>query len=192
MTPDPQTAIVRLLSAIALLLLLLVGGLAFAGFYALQAAAKADAGIERHATPLLQDLKAMRHSILSMEREMKVLRADMGVVRKHMVRMATDLEEAQTAAKKTSDQLAARQKVLDERLVARSRETLGVLREVDHRRDAVSGPPARGVFAKLDQMIGLQQVLADSIMLMNEHLAETQAISAHEIRPLPIQKQPAR
>lgn len=192
MPPEPQTAIVRLLGTIALLLFLLLGGSVLAGYYALQAATAGQVALERQAKLLQQDLIAMRRSIQTMEQDMKALRTDMGVVRQRMTEMASDLEETQAAAKKAADQLAARQKVLDQRLAARSRETLGRLREIDRKRDTLAGPPPWGTFSKLDRMIGLQQVLADAIVLMNEHLAETQEISARELRPLPIQRTPGR
>lgn len=188
MPPEPQTAIVRLLSVIAVLLLLLVGGLGFAGYQAVQAAAKAQVSLGQQTRVLQEDMRAMRLSIQSMEREMKALKADMRHVRQTMAKMATDVEQAQAAATEASEQLAARQKLLDQRLVARSRETLSELRTIDRRYGSLAGPPPWGTFSKLDRMIGLQQVLADAILLMNEHLAQTQAISARELRPLPIQR----
>lgn len=192
MPPESQTAIVRLLGAIAALLLILVMGLAVAGLLAVQTATKAQSGLVRQTALLQADLHAMRQSIEVMEQDMRSLRSDMAQVRASMAKLEQDLEQTRRAAKEASDQLAARQKVLDQRLVARSRKTLGELRALDRRRDALSGPPPWGTFSKLDRMIGLQQALADAILLMNEHLAETQAISAHEIRPLPLQRSSGR
>lgn len=187
MPPEPPQTLVRLVAAIALLLLLLVGGLAYVGYQAMQAARLAQERIERQADTLLADMHAMRQSIHAMQQELAGLRTDMGELERGMRRMATNLEETQAAATRASEELAKRQQTLDRRLVARSRQTLEHLGAIERRRREVAGPPRFGAFSKLDQMIGLQQVMADAILLMNEHLAETQAISARELRPLPIQ-----
>lgn len=206
MPQEANVTIVRLLGAIALLMLLMLGFLGFAGYYTLQFSAKAQEALDRQTIALHQDMRAMRISIQAMQQDMKGMRtslqamqADMGSMRtdmrqvkQSMATMVGDLEQAQAAAQQAAREIAQRQRLLDQRLVARSRQTLARTRDLGRRRDALAGPPPWGTFSKLDRMLALQQLLADELLIMTEHLAETQAIAARELRPLPIQGRPSR
>ena len=164
-TPSPSRHRSGFLVAITVLLAVLVIGLLVAGLVALRLVPEAM-GVLRE---MRQELQATRVATQELRAEVDRMQA-----------IATD----------ASTQAAERQKTLRARLEARSKRTAELLDEVEKRRKRVPAKVSANPLAKLDTVIELNKIMADEILILNRHLAETQEELAEAIAPLPIQAKP--
>ena len=152
-----------LLIAITVLLALMTLGLAVAGVTALRLVPEAM-GI----------LKGMKQELVATRQATQELKAE--------------VDRLKAIAADASTQAAARQQTLRTRLDARAKQTNDLLDGIEARRRHVPEKVSANPLAKLDVVIELNKLMADEILILNRHLAQTQEELADAIAPLPIQQ----
>ena len=102
-----------------------------------------------------------------------------------------DLATLRTTLERTAalaEEATRRQEALAARMDARADKTRDELRVLHRHRTELEGV-AKGPIDKLRQMIQLNQLLSDEMLLLLEHVSETQATVARSLRPLPTQRE---
>lgn len=165
--PRPQRAVVGLLSALVVLLALLVVGLAGTDWYAYQQYRLVQATVEREA---------------------RDARAQLGGDQRSLARQLTG---AAATGRELLAELEGRQQRLGAGLQATTGVTMAQVHALEVRRAALSPIPA-SPFGKLDQMIRLNQLLADEQLLLLRHTAAVTAIAGANARPTAAERHLAR
>jgi hypothetical protein len=96
----------------------------------------------------------------------------------------------QQALQRTSDlaeEMTRRQEALAASLGARAERSQGQIDSLRRQRQSLAGVD-KGPIDKMAQMVQLNQLMADEMLLMLDHLASTQASVARAMRPLPTQR----
>jgi len=150
--------VVRLLSVLVFLMALLVLGLGVGGLVAF-----------RQITGMRGQLDGMRSEIETMRNEL------------------TSMTVALDRGTRVVEEMTERQETLSSNLRARAGTSLQKLEQLRQRRAAID-PIKRGPFGKMEQVVQLNQLLADEMLLMLEHLAHTQASLGRAVRPLEAQE----
>lgn len=159
-----------LLMAIAILLALMLLGLLVGGLVA------------------MRELPVALRLAREMRQELAGMRADLKATREATQKLGAEVERMQATAVEASSEASARQRALKQELLARSRRTQRLLDEIQGRRARVAYPAPANPLAKLDAVIDLNTIMADELLILSRHLAETQAELANVLAPLPLQK----
>jgi SMC interacting uncharacterized protein involved in chromosome segregation len=89
-----------------------------------------------------------------------------------------------------ANELTQRQEVLADGLQARAARSLESFEALRRQRDELSGV-AKGPIDKMEQLILINQLMADEMLLLLHHVTLTQASLAEGMRPLPTQREVA-
>lgn len=164
MTASPPSRLLAgLLIAITALLAALLLGLVAAGLVALR--------VIPEAMGILRDLREELTSTREVTEELRV-----------------EVERMKAIASQASTQAAQRQVELQAALRARSRRTQEQWKGIEGRRARIPEPVSANPLAKLDALIALNKIMADEILVLGHHLAETQSSLAEALKPLPVQE----
>lgn len=98
--------------------------------------------------------------------------------------MQADLDTTRQLAR----ELTARQDATARGLDQVARTTVADVKKLKERRAALSGI-ARGPVDKIDQIIGLMQLLSDELLVMLDHIASSQGVVAKHSRPSDTQRE---
>lgn len=115
------------------------------------------------------------------------LRQELTLTRQTTQDLNAELERMKAIADQTSIQTAQRQTEMQTALRARSRKTQEQWRGIEKRRAQIPESVSANPLAKIDALIALTQILADEILVLGRHLAETQTGLAEALEPLPVQ-----
>lgn len=163
MTPSPPSRLREgLLIAITVLLAVMTLGLVSAGLVAWR--------VVPEAMGLLRDL-----------------RQELSATRQATQELRGEVERTKALAAQASTQAAQRQDELQAVLRARSRMTQEQLKAIEGRRARIPEAVSANPLAKLDTVITLNKILADEILVLGRHLAETQSGLSEALGPLPVQ-----
>lgn len=169
-TPAPTNRrLTVLLVTLTVLQALLVIGLVLGGVAAMRMASEA-LGLARE---MRQDLATMR--------------SDLKATRETTQGLVADLERMQATAREASTQLAERQKTLQTRLAARAKRTESAMHDLAARRARIPERSPLNPLAKLDAIVDLNRLMADELLILNRHMAQTQLDLAQSLAPLPVQ-----
>ena len=100
--------------------------------------------------------------------------------------LARDLAATSATSREFLRELDTRQRTLGHGLDGRARATLADLDRLAARRSALSAIPADPL-GKLDATIRLNQLVADELLVLTRHLADSTGIAGRGLRPLPAQ-----
>ena len=166
----PNRLVTGLLIAITVLLAVLVIGLAVGGILA--------ARYLPEALDLARD----------MHREIRGMHQDLKATRDVTQKLSAEVDQMQRTAREAALQLTERQTRLGEELQDRAKRTHHQMDGIVSRRSKVPEQNPFNPFAKLDVVADLNRIMADELVILNRHLAETQSDLATMMRPLPIQQ----
>ncbi len=161
--PAPNRLTIALLTAMTVLLAMLVIGLGVGGFFAM-----------RHAPEILGMVREMRQELVA--------------TRKSTQKLSAEADRTQALAREASAQAARRQQILKQELLSRSRRTQAQMDGIARRRARIPERASPNPLAKLDVVIELNTLMADELVILNRHFAETQAYLAEALGPLPLQE----
>lgn len=119
---------------------------------------------------------------------LREMRQDLGATREATVALRAEVDRMEAIAAEANTQAAQRQREVKAKLAARSRRTQEELVGIAKRRAAIPAQVGPNPLAKLDTVIALNRIMADEILILNRHLAETQADLAEALTPLPVQE----
>lgn len=97
------------------------------------------------------------------------------------------LTENLETTRKMAQELTERQAALAAGLDEVARRTSVEMKALQERRNDLGGVK-RGPLEKVDQIIGLMQLLSDELMVMIKHLSTTQGVLARSAKPGPAQR----